>query len=130
MPQMANITVKDDANLDVVYSMASPSAGDRSPAVWRANAKHAVVGFRPTYTLTTRDNARQNGRVLEAHFKYPIVAAINGTDTLLATVPFTLTGTLPTNVDAAKVKDAFTQLGNLISSLQSRSTAEDGYAPS
>lgn len=129
MPAMANITVKNAANADTVYNMATPSAGDRSPAVWRANALQAAIGLRPTFSVVTRDNAKQDGRVMQAVFKFPIVETIGGVTTRTATVPFTLEGTLPTNVDAILVSDAFTQLGNLIASTLVRSAAAEGYAP-
>lgn len=129
MPSMANITVKNAAAADVVYNAATPSAGDKSPAVWRQNAAHANIGFRPTFKLLTRDNARANGRVFEASFIFPIVESVGGIDTLVAKVPFSVSGTLPTNVAAADVSDGFVQLGNLIVSTLIRSAAEEGYAP-
>jgi hypothetical protein len=129
MPTMASITVKNAANADVIYNAATPSAGDRSQAVWRQNAAHAVIGFRPKFGLLTRDNSRKNGRVIEGSFSFPIVAEINGVDTLVATVPLTMSGTLPTNVDAAEVADAFVQFGNLLASSLVRSSAEEGYSP-
>ena len=129
MPSMANITVKDAANADVTYVGAVPSAGDKIPAIWRANALSSQIALRPTFSVVTRDNQRQNGRVLEASFRFPIWDTVSGVPTLLATVPFTLTGTLPTNVDSAAVADAFTQLGNLIASTLIRTVASEGYAP-
>lgn len=129
MPSMANITVKNAANADVVYVAAVPSAGDKNPATWRANALSALIALRPTFSVATRDNQRQNGRVLDASFRFPIWDTVNGVPTLLATVPFSLTGTLPTNVDSDDVADAFTQLGNLIASALIRSVALEGYAP-
>lgn len=129
MPSMANITVKNAALADVVYVAATPSAGDRSAAVWRANALSAVIGFRPTFSVVTRDNQKQNGRVMEAVMRFPILGTVDGNTAVIATVPFTLSGTLPTNVDSALVADAFTQLGNLIASTLMRAVASDGYSP-
>lgn len=129
MPSMANITVKNAANADVVYVAAVPSAGDKIPAMWRANALSSQIALRPTFSVATRDNQRQNGRVLDASFRFPIWVPVNGVPTLLATVPFSLTGTLPTNVDSAPVADAFTHLGNLIASELIRMVASEGYAP-
>lgn len=129
MPTMANITVKNKAGTDVVYNAATPSAGDRSLAVWRQNAAHAIIGFRPKFGLVTRDNARKNGRVFEATFSFPVVADISGVSTLLATVPLSVSGTLPTNIDAAQAEEAFVQFGNLLVSALVRSSAAEGYAP-
>lgn len=129
MSSMTNITVKNAAGLDVVYNAATPSAGDKSPAIWRQNAAHANIGFRPTFKLLTRDNARANGRVVDASFIFPIIASIGGVDTLVAKVPFSVSGTLPTNVAASAVFDGFVQFGNLIVSELIRQAAEEGYAP-
>lgn len=130
MPAMANIVVKDAANVDVTYSAATPSAGDRSPAVWRANALSAAIAFRPLFSFMTRDNQKQNGRAVEARFSFPIHDVdANGNPILLAKVPFVLTGTLPTNVDATLVADATVQFGNLLVSSLIRAAFAEGYAP-
>lgn len=130
MPNMANITVKNAAGADVVYSGVVPSAGDRSPARWTAIAASGIAGHRPTLSVLTRDNAKKDGRVFEGSFRFPVVAS--GTDGLpkvMATVPFQVHGTLPTNVDAASVNDAFVQFSALLASSLIRQAANDGYAP-
>lgn len=130
MPSMANITVKNTANGDVTYSAATASAGDSSPAVWRNNSASAALAYRPTFTLLTRDNTRRNGRVFRATFKWPVFTQdVNNNDILLATVPFELNGTLPTNIDSGILTEAFTQLGNLLVSALVRAVVTEGYAP-
>lgn len=129
MPAMANITVKDAANADVVYNAAAPSAGDKTPAVWRANNLNGRIGWRPLFQLLTRDNSARTGRHFTATFKFPITDTVGGVETLLGTMPFTVDGTLPTNVDATRVNDAFIQLGNLLASTLVRAAAAEGYAP-
>lgn len=131
MPSMANITVKDAANVDVIYTAATPAGGDKSPAVWRANALQTQISWRPTFSMATRTSAgNKPGRIADFKFTFPIVETIGGVDTNTAIVPFSGTVTLPTNVDALKVKDAFTQLGNLMAATLVRSSVEEGYAPS
>jgi hypothetical protein len=130
MPSMANITVKNSANVDVVYVAATPSAGDTIAAVWRLNAASAVIGHRPEFTVSTRNNSRKNGRIFRATLKFPITGLdANGNPIVLATTPFEINGTLPTNVDSAGVYEAFHQLGGLLASTLVRSVASDGYAP-
>lgn len=129
MPQMANITVKNGAGTDVIYVSAVPSAGDRSPAVWTANALSPISGHRPKFTVSTRDNGRQNGRHMSGSFRFPIIDSTTGKPVVDAIVPLSFEGTLPTNVDAATVVDAFTQFGNLVASTLVRQSASDGYAP-
>lgn len=129
MPSMANITVKNAANADIVYTAAVPSAGDRSPARWTANAGQAIIGFRPTLELTTRTNGAGNGRICEFNFVYPLTKTVNGDVVLAAKVPFKGSFTLPTNADAALAADAYVQLGNLLVSTLVRQCIETGYAP-
>lgn len=131
MPNMADITVKNAAAADVVYVAKTPSAGDRVPARWSQDAANTIPGQRPTFLVVTRDNAKQNARAFESSFRFPVTQINTGTgmSEVLAYVPFTVSGTLPTNVDADKVNDAFVQLGNLIASTLVRAVAQTGYAP-
>lgn len=129
MPAMANITVKNAANTDVIYVSKVPSAGDRSPAKWTADALSTIVGQRPMFTVETRDNGPKNGRVFESALSFPIVETVGGVPTVVATVPLRCSGTLPTNVDSSKVTDAFIQNGNLLVSTLIRDVGSTGYAP-
>lgn len=130
MPNMANITVKNKANADVVYNAATPSAGDRSPAVWRQNAASTIAGFRPKFTFVMRDNARKNGRLFNADLEFPVtITDANGELVLRAKVPIRASGTLPTNVSSEVVQDAFVQFGNLLVATLIRASADEGYAP-
>lgn len=131
MPAMANLTVKNAANADVVWVAATPSSGDRSPAVWRFNANSDKLGYRPSFSVLMKDNGRKTGRIFQAEFKFPIAGehSDTGSPFLMATIPFTVNGTLPTNIDVETCKDAFVQFGNLLASTLVRSAAEEGYAP-
>lgn len=129
MPNMADITVQNAAAANVVYVKKVPSSGDRTPAKWTQDALNAIPGFRPRFDVMTRDNGNQNGRIIEGNFAYPITATVSGVESIVATVPLRFSGTLPTNVDFAKVNEAFVQFGNLIASSLIRATASEGYAP-
>jgi hypothetical protein len=83
------------------------------------------------FQVLTKDNARQNGRLFRSTFVYPVKGTdtTTGQDILLAKIPFEINGTLPTNVDASVVNDAFVQLGNLLVTALIRSVISEGYAP-
>lgn len=130
MPQMANITVKNKAGADVVYNAGPASAGDKSPARWSQNTASGIFGHRPTFTVVTSSNGNNNARKIEATLKFPIVEDRAGVPTIIATVPLSMSGTLPTNVMAVSVEEAFIQFGNLLSSTLLRGVAAEGYAPS
>lgn len=130
MPAMANITVKNAANADVIYVAAVPSAGDKTPAKWTLNAGQAILGFRPSVSVQTRDGGSgKPGRIMEGVFKFPVIETVSGIPTQTAIVPGNFSITLPTNVDSAVVNDAFVQFGNLLASTLFRAAAADGYAP-
>ncbi len=130
MPNMADITVLNAAAGNAIYVAKNPSSGDKTWARWTQDAAHAIAGFRPVLQVMTRDNASgKPGRVLSISHKEPIIGAVNGVDTQLALVPFTLETTIPTNVDAAKVYDAYVKATNLAVSTLLRAVAAAGYAP-
>lgn len=129
MPNMASITIKNQANADVIYVNAAPSSGDKTPAVWTLNAASSILGLRPKFTVSTRDNGSKNARVISGSLRFPIVETIDGRATQTALVPISFEGTLPTNVDGVLVQEAFHQFGNLLVSALIRATAQDGYAP-
>jgi hypothetical protein len=125
---MANITVKNAANADVVYNASVPSAGDRSPARWTQNAASAIIGHRPTLEMITRSNGSGNGRLMELNGTFPIVETIGGVPTVTARVPFKLSTTMPTNVDSTLAVDGYTQMSNLAASALVRSCYQEGNA--
>lgn len=127
MPNMANITVKDALNTDVVYVAGSPSAGDKVPARWKANALGSTWASRPEFSLISRSNSRGTTRVFDGTFKFPIVDPVLGTITDI--IPGTFQFTAVNRVDAARNKDAFIQFGNLIAAALIRAAVEDGYSP-
>lgn len=130
MSAMTNITVKaSDGTTDVVYTALTPSAGDRSPAKWRANANTAIPGNRPTFSMITRDNGDRTARRVVCTGSYPITAAIDGVETQRGLVPFELTMAIPQLLDADQVKEAVYQFTNLCVSTLVRGALNDGYAP-
>lgn len=129
MPQMANITVKKaDGTTDIVYSAVMPSSGDKTPAVWRANAVSTIPKHRPVFSILTKDNGPRTARHVSGVFKFPAVSTVGGVETQTATVPLSFEGTLPTTIDAAVVKEAVYQFGNLLVAALVRAQLEEGYA--
>lgn len=128
MPSMANITVKNVANADVVYVAKVPSAGDRSPAKWSQDAAHAVPAFRPAIAVGTKDSSDGRRRVAEINYVFPVIQAINGVDTLVDKLVFqgTLSGSKFT-IDTATAEGVH-QLSNLLASTLMRSQLSEGYA--
>lgn len=129
MPTMANITVTNVAAANVTYVAATPSAGDKSAAIWKQNALSSVPNQRPSFTVLTRDNAAKTARHLSISLRYPVTQTVSGVTSVVAVIPVNLECTLPIGIDSAMNKEAFHQFGNLISSSLVRSVSEEGYAP-
>lgn len=129
MPQMASITVKKaDGTTDIVYNAVMPSSGDKTPAVWRANEVSTIPKHRPVFSILTKDNGPRTARHVSGVFKFPAVSTVGGVETQSATVPLSFEGTLPTTIDAAVVKEAVYQFGNLLVAELVRAQLEEGYA--
>lgn len=132
MASMADITVKKaDGTTDVVYVAATPSAGDKSPAIWTQNAFSGIQGFRPRFEMRTQFNGDASTR--QAIFKYSYPSLYTDSNTglskLLKTVGFDGIVYLPKELTTTEWKEAWAQLGNLLASTLVRSSVEAGYAP-
>lgn len=72
MPNMANITIKKyDGVTDVIYVALSPSAGDKTPCLWRVEAIGTVPGNRPTLSITSKFSVDKQARIVEGKLIYP-----------------------------------------------------------
>lgn len=131
MPTMANITIKKkDGTTDVVWSASQPSAGDKTPAKWRSNTVHSVLGFRPVFQMACADNADGSGRRITVDGAYPLIATENGVEVRKGIVPFKATMLIPQFfTDPAQLDEAIYQFGNLLVSSLVRQSIQEGFAP-
>lgn len=129
MPQIANITVKkNDGTTDIVYAGVVPSAGDRSPAIWRSPVG-AAPAFKPELRVRTTPNASNTVRRLEGEYAYPITAAAtDGKITVVDKPKMTLTVSCPQGVAQTELDEFVSQGLNLFSSTLVKSMAKEGYA--
>lgn len=119
MNSMADITVKkNDGSTDIVYVAQQPSAGDKSPAIWRADALGAAIAFRPEYRLTAKDSPDGKSRLMTNTYRYPQIAT-DSTTTLVSvvkTASFNLQVNLPKEMTQADINEACAQYANLLDS--------------
>lgn len=113
MPQMANITVKNAVDADVVLTALTPSSGDRA-ALWRYDALDSLPLLRPTYQVTTTYNGPRDARRSVVTGSYPVADPVLGT--VKARIPFRLEVTLPLNIPTEKTDDAVVIMQNLLKS--------------
>lgn len=133
MPNLGNITIKKaDGTTDVLFTGVSPSAGDKSPAIFRSNSVGSSVLARPELRVTAQNNGTNTARRIKIDFSYPQVAdsiVSPGTRTVVGRANFSLTGIVPVAMDDEIVAEACTQVINLLASSLMRSVVLSGYAP-
>lgn len=131
MPNMANITVKkNDGTTDVVYTALVPSAGDKTPAIWKNQTIGTAMAHRPEMVLTTRDNGTGSGRRFYSKFTYPtLVTDAQGKVTVADKLIIETTGIAPKGMPDADINEAVSQHANLQASVLFKDSYKAGYAP-
>lgn len=132
MPTMANITVKkNDGTTDVVFTTVTASGGDKSPAVWRANAAVGYPGQRPELRIESRSNGDNTARRVDGVFTFPSVYTDTATSTtkILSRATCTFSAVIPGNMPDVDAEEFGAQLGNLLAHSLIEETLTSGYAP-
>jgi hypothetical protein len=128
---MANITVKkNDGTTDVIYTAVVPSAGDKSPAVWRNNTVGTAASHRPEFRTVARANGTGTARRVDISGVYPYT--VTGTDGKITVADkFTFVGSalVPSGMPDADVNEAVSQTLNLMASTLIKDSVKAGYAP-
>lgn len=132
MPTMANITIKKaDGTTDVVYTAKTPSAGDKSPAVWKNDTVGTVLAARPTFTMMTMDNGTRKARRVRTSFIWPKTRLDSvGNVTVTGGASGESSHLIPTDMLATEIAEYVAQYANLLFSALVKSAINDGYAPS
>ena len=131
MPNMANITVKkNDGTTDVIYTALVPSAGDRTPAVWKNQTVGTAMGHRPEFRVTSRDSGTGTARRLDVEYTYPmLVVGTDGKTTIAEKAVFNGSLLVPKGMADTDVNEAVSQYVNLCASVLFKDSAKSGYAP-
>jgi hypothetical protein len=132
MASIADLIVKKaDGTTNVTYVAATPSAGDKSPAVWTLNAFSGIQGFRPRFEMQTQDNGNASVRQSTFRYSYPSLYTDSTTSLtkLLNQMSFSGTFHAPKTLTTTEWNEAWAQLGNLLCASLVRSSVQDGFAP-
>lgn len=131
MPNLANITVKkNDGTTDIVWTGVVPSAGDKTPAVWKSQTVGTADAHRPELKLSSRDNGPGSARRLDGTLSYPTTAV--GTDGKINVVDkfiLNISVVKPKGMPDADVNEAVSQGMNLLVSTLVKDCFKQGYAP-
>ncbi|DAD51453.1 TPA_asm: coat protein [ssRNA phage Gerhypos.4_67] len=132
MPTAAAITIKkNDGTTDVVYNVVTASGGDKSPALFRADALPGTPGQKPVLSVSSQPNGTQTGRRISISYSYPQV--YTETNTSLTQVRTKANARIdvyvPLDMDTTSANEFGAQLGNLMASALMKSVAQTGFAP-
>lgn len=131
MPQIANITVKkNDGTTDVVYTGVVPSAGEKSPAIWRNQTVGTASAHQPQVSMTSRFNGARTARRIDVALTYPsLVTGSDGKVSISDRVVLNLSGVIPQGMVTTDVNEAVSQLLNVAASVLFKDSFKTGFAP-
>lgn len=131
MPNMANITLKNSAGVDVTAVKLTPSAGDNVAAQWRIEDLALAPAFRPVLQLVSRWNAARDARRLEYRIVTPDARVFPAADTttLVGKVLSTGSHVVPQVLSTEVSDDASAYLASFISSALVQESLKSGFAP-
>jgi len=132
MPNMANITVKkNDGTTDVVYTQQIPSAGDKSPAIWRNLTVGTAAAHRPELKVHTQSNGTASARRVNFNYMYPtLVTGSDGRTSVSDKLLITISALVPMGMPDVDLNEGVSQGLNLASSVLIKDTLKSGFAPS
>jgi hypothetical protein len=133
MPTAADITVKkNDGSTDVTYTVVVPSAGDKSPAVWRSNTVGSAIAHKPELRVTSRSNGDGTARRVDVTYGYPqiVTSGDTGVTSVENKALFTASGVLPVNMTETDINEFVSQGMNLMASALMKAMLKAGYAAS
>jgi hypothetical protein len=127
MPSAADITVKKaDGSTDVVFHIRAPSAGDKTPAVWKDDAA-SILGHQPSYETKFSSNVQQTYRHANTKLSFPVVEDVGGTNVVTGMILVETHISLPVNVATTTWLEAWAQGMNLNNSTLVRSCVSSGF---
>jgi hypothetical protein len=133
MPTMANVTVKaNDGSTDIVYTAIVAAAGDKTPAVWRANGVGDAAGKRPEVRLSSQ-NSGQGSTSRRLNFSATYPSLVTSTDTGVTSVADRLNVSLsviaPLGMTQTAIDEGVSQFMNFLASTLVKDSMKSGYAP-
>lgn len=131
MPNMANIVIKKaDGTTDVTYTAATPSAGDKSPAVWKNQSVGTVLAARPSFSLVSMDNGTKKARRLRSTFNWPKTRVDTaGNVSVVGGASGESSHLIPQDMTPVEIGEYVSQYANLLASALIKASLSEGYAP-
>jgi hypothetical protein len=131
MPSLANITVKkNDGTTDVTYSGIVPSAGDKSPAIWRNTAQGTAPAHNPSLSLSSEWNGPKTARRMRGQYVMPSTATgSDGKVNVVDRAILELSVIIPQGMVTADINEFVSQGVNLCAATLIKDSLKSGYSP-
>lgn len=134
MPQAANMTIKkNDTVTDAIYVAKIGAGQDGSKASWRYDAHPApYAGLKPTFEASSRWNGPKTARRVEGTlvFRAYQTDSTTGVSTQIGTIPITISGVIPQNLDQSTwIDEAVAQAANIFKHADVQTMFKTGFAP-
>lgn len=131
MPNATNLVVKKaDGTTDITYSVISPAAGDKSPALFRVENASPIIGARPSFRMEAQTNSAKTARVVTSRSTHPFaVTDAQGRVTVVNQVLVETRVVLPNDVPDTIHQEAVAQHANLQKNSLVITCNQSGTAP-
>jgi len=129
---MALLTVKKaDGTTDIDYTPMTPSAGDKTPAIWRANSVGDSVALRPEFRAIGMPSPDGTRRTLKTNLVFPVVVVdfMSGARKVTGYITQVTETKIFLAADDETVAEAIAQGANLTNTALMRECAKVGFAP-
>lgn len=126
MPNMANIVVKDDTDMDFTWTAMSASPGDNGFAQWRGAGPTPALS--PNLRAKTLWNGPRTARRVEISGDFPFYRDISGAPTFQQREPFRMEVTVPAGIPVTTALTNATVLGNTIAAALVTEIMATGYS--
>lgn len=132
MPNMANIVIKAaDGIASATYVAKTPSAGDKSPAVWKNDDVGTVRAAKPTFTFVMMDNGTRKARRARSSFIWPKMRTdAVGNVSVVGGASGESSHLIPQDMTTVEINEYCAQYSNLLASALIQACLTSGYAPS
>lgn len=128
MATQTAITAKNAALANVVFDALVPSAGDGTPATWQATLLADSPVKRPRAEMMSRRNASKDGRKMFLNTFLPVLAMVNGVETVVSIIPIRTEATVGDNVTDLQLADAWAYHSTIATSPMGMSLFTSRYA--
>ncbi|DAD52345.1 coat protein [ssRNA phage SRR5208570_4] len=127
MPTASNITIKDGANADTIFTNVQP-AGGNLPAVYLGKTKGTTAASQPKLSISSK--GKNTGREVVMTFAIPYaVVGTDGIERVVDTEFYEVRKVGPARIPASLQADGVAYVATSLTATQIKEAFRDGYAP-